>query len=139
YYQQPPQAQQAPSQGYYPPQAQAQPAQPYYPPQPQAQPQAQPPQHYYPQQPQPQAPPPGYYPMPSEPGRKLNLPVWLMTVISAGLSTAAMGAGPLPSEPRLVESSETMPKTTPTMPTAKTTVISHTGRLSLRPGSLGIG
>ena len=83
YYQQPPQAQQAPPQGYYPPQPQAQPAQPYYPPQPQTQPQAQPPQPYYPQQPQPQAPPPGYYPMPSEPGRKLNLPVWLMTVIFA--------------------------------------------------------
>ena len=82
YYQQPPQAQPAPSQGYYPPQPQAQPAQPYYPPQPQTQPQAQPPQPYYPQQPQPQAPP-GYYPMPSEPGRKLNLPVWLMTVIFA--------------------------------------------------------
>ena len=76
YYQQPP-PQQALPQGYYA--AQAQPAQPYYP----QQPQAPPPQPHYPQQPQPQAPPPGYYPMPSEPGRKLNLPVWLMTVIFA--------------------------------------------------------
>src|ERR1035441_2658933 len=75
YYQQPP-PQKARPQGYYA--AQAQPAQPYYPQQPQA-----PPQPHYPQQPQPQAPPPGYYPMPSEPGRKLNLPVWLMTVIFA--------------------------------------------------------
>jgi hypothetical protein len=68
YYQPPPQAQQAPPPGYYQPQPQAQ--QPYYPQPPQA-------------PPQPQAPPPGYYAMPSEPGRKLNLPVWLMTVIFA--------------------------------------------------------
>ena len=62
--------------------AQAQPpvaAQPVYaPPLPPAQ------QPYSQQPPQAQqAPPPGYYPMPSEPGRKLNLPVWLMTVIFA--------------------------------------------------------
>ena len=75
YYQQPPQ-QQAPPPGYYPPPPQGQ---PYYPQQPQG-------------PPQPQAPPPGYYPMPNAPTRKLNLPVWLMTVIFAlGIAGVVFG------------------------------------------------
>jgi hypothetical protein len=71
YYQQPPQAQQAPPPGYYPPQpqAQAQPAQPYYPPQP--------------PQPPAQAPPQGYYAPPAGPAHGLNMPVWLMTILVA--------------------------------------------------------
>jgi hypothetical protein len=82
YYQQPPQAQQAPPPGYYPPQPQQQPAPPpgYYPPQPQ------PAQPYYPPQPQaplPQAPPQGYYSAPTAPAHGLNMPVWLMTILVA--------------------------------------------------------
>jgi hypothetical protein len=68
YYQQPPQAQPAPPPGYYPPQPQAQPAQPYYPPQP---------------QPQGQTPPPAYYAPPDAPAGRLNMPVWLMTILVA--------------------------------------------------------
>ena len=85
YYQQPPQAQQAPPPGYYPPQAQPQQAPPpgYYPPQPQP-PTPPPQQPYYQQPPQAQqAPPQGYYSAPTAPAHGLNMPVWLMTILVA--------------------------------------------------------
>jgi hypothetical protein len=75
YYQQPPQP---PPPGYYQPQQQPQPPQA----QQQPQPQMQPPQNYYP--PQPQAPPPqSYYAPAPAPAGRLNLPIWLMTVLCA--------------------------------------------------------
>src|ERR1039457_5244846 len=71
YYQQPPQP---PPPGYYQPQHQPQ------------QPQQQQPPQYYP--PQPQAPPPqAYYAPQPAPAGRLNLPIWLMTI----LCTLAIG------------------------------------------------
>src|ERR1035437_10952650 len=49
---------------------------------------------------------------------------------AAGLSTVAMGAGPLPAEPRLVDNSAMIPNTTPPMASAQRIVITHTGRMS---------
>jgi hypothetical protein len=73
YYQQPPQP---PPPGYYQPQQQP----------PQQQPQQQQPPQYYP--PQPQAPPPqSYYAPQPAPAGRLNLPIWLMTI----LCTLAIG------------------------------------------------
>ena len=59
----------------------------------------------------------------------------LVPGFAAGLSTLAMGAGPLPAEPRLVETIQRIPKTTPAMAIAKRMVISQTGRFSPRAGA----
>jgi len=101
YYQQPPQPPQAPPQGYYPPP-----------------PQAQPPQAYYPQQPQ--APPPGYYAPPVAPARKLNLPVWLMTVLFAlGIAGVVFGIIALVSTNRGSAGSGPTPTASVESPAAK--------------------
>src|ERR1019366_5478845 len=57
--------------------------------------------------------------------------------LAAGLSTAAMGAGPLPSEPRLLFTSAMIPNRTPPTASATRIVISHTGILSPWAGAAG--
>src|SRR5260370_40203626 len=59
----------------------------------------------------------------------------LVPGFAAGLSTVAMGAGPLPAEPRLVDTIQRIPKTTPAMAIAKRIVINHTGRFRPRAGA----